>query len=248
MAALCAVISHADTFTYRFNQTLLSEALSHIAEQHPDIQINFIYNELDKYKTSAHINTDDVFQALKQTIGMNPVSVSKSNGRYYIEALQHGKFIYRGCAIGEDNEPVAAATVMLLSPSDSTVITYGVADERGGFSIPCDRRDVIAKLSCIGYKTTCRRSAGFNFGNIVMRINATRLEQVSVKGQMATAYSDRTVYLPSSRQKNAAQNAIDLLRQMAIPQINISLVDNTVTTLSGQKVTLYINYIPALAE
>ncbi len=248
MAALCAVISHADTFTYRFNQTLLSEALSHIAEQHPDIQINFICNELDKYKTSAHINTDDAFQALKQIIGMNPVSVTKSNGRYYIEALQHGKFIYRGRAVGEDNEPVAAATVMLLSPSDSTVITYGVADDRGGFSIPCDRREVIAKLSCIGYKTTCRRSDGFNLGNIVMPINATQLQQVSVEGQMATAYSDRTVYLPSSRQKNAAQNAIDLLRQMAIPQININLVDNAVTTLSGQKVTLYINYTPALTE
>lgn len=248
MAALCAVISHADTFTYRFNQILLSEALSHIAEQHPDIQINFIYNELDKYKTSAHINTNDAFQALNQTIGLNPVSVTKSNGRYYIEALQHGKFIYRGRAIGDDNEPVAAATVMLLSPSDSTVITYGVADDRGSFSIPCDRREVIAKLSCIGYKTTCRRSDGFNLGNIVMPINATQLQQVSVEGKMATAYSDRTVYLPSSRQKNAAQNAIDLLRQMAIPQININLVDNAVTTLSGQKVTLYINYIPALTE
>ena len=41
---------------------------------------------------------------------------------------------------------------------------------------------------------------------------------------------------------------IDLLRQLAIPQININLVDNAVTTPSGQNVAVYINYIPASAE
>lgn len=57
-----------------------------------------------------------------------------------------------------------------------------------------------------------------------------------------------STYTPTTRQKTSAQNAIDLLRQLAIPQININLVDNAVTTPSGQNVAVYINYIPASAE
>ncbi len=245
---LCVATVFAQKFSYRFNHTPLADALVQIAGQHPDIHVNFIYNELDKYPVSATIHTNDAYEMLRQLIGLNPVSVIRSGGRYYIEAMQHGKFIYTGTAVGDDNEPAAAATVWLLAPSDSTVITYGVADADGRFSIPCDRRSVIAKLSCIGYKTTYRRSDGFHFGNIVMPVNVTRLQQVSVEGQMATAYSDRTVYIPYSRQKNAAQNAIDLLRLMAIPQIRINPTDNSVSDNSGGEVAIFFNYMPATQE
>ncbi|MGM9859361.1 MAG: hypothetical protein ACI31C_01260, partial [Muribaculaceae bacterium] len=119
-----------------------------------DIHINFICNELDKYPVTATIHTNDAYDMLRQLVGLNPVSVISSNGRYYIEALQHGKYCYIGKAVGNDNEPVVAATVMLLAPKDSTVITYGITDEMGRFSIPCDKWGVIGKLSCIGYKTT----------------------------------------------------------------------------------------------
>lgn len=74
------------------------------------------------------------------------------------------------------------------------------------------------------------------------------LQQVNVEGQLASAYSDRTVYLPSQRQKNAAQNAIDLLRHMAIPQIKINPIDNSVTDKTGEGVSLFFNYMPASKE
>lgn len=244
MAALCAVASHADTFTYRFNHTLLSEALSRIAEQHPDIQINFIYNELDKYKTSAHINTDDAFQALKQTISLNPVSVTKNKGRYYIEALQHGKFCYTGRVIGSDNEPVVAATVMLLAPKDSTVITYGITDVAGRFSIPCDMQGVIGKLSCLGYKTTIKRFNAFSTGTTLMEEQAVSLGTVTVEADNAHLYSDKSVYMPTATQKNASQSGSELLNHMAIPQLGI-ISGNSITTNGGKPVAVFIDYLPA---
>ena len=244
MAALSAAVSHADAFTYRFNHTLLSEALSHIAEQHPDIQINFIYNELDKYKTSARINTDDAFQALKQTIGLNPVSVTVNGGRYYIEALQHGKFCYTGKVIGSDNEPVTAATVMLLAPKDSTVITYGITDEAGRFSIPCDKQGVIGKLSCLGYKTTSKRFNAFSMGTILMEEQAISLGTVTVEAENAHLYSDKSVYMPTATQKNASQSGSELLNHMAIPQLGI-VSGNSITTNAGKPVAVFIDYLPA---
>lgn len=245
---LCAAAAFAQKFSYRFNHTPLADALVQIAGQHPDIHINFIYNELDKYPVSATIHTNDAYDMLRQLIGLNPVSVISSGGRYYVEALQHGKFSYRGRVLDEEHQPAQGTTILLLAPKDSTVITYGVADNAGRFTIPCDSRNVIAKLSCVGYKTTYRHLTDFNVGYIILPIDAVALQQVKVEGQLASAYSDRTVYLPSQRQKNAAQNAIDLLRHMAIPQIKINPMDNSVTDNTGESVSLFFNYMPASKE
>lgn len=242
---LCVATAFAQKFSYRFNHTPLADALVQIAGQHPDIHINFIYNELDKYPVTATIHTNDAYDMLRQLIGLNPVSVISSGDRYYVEALQHGKFSYRGRVIDEEYQPAPGTTILLLASKDSTVITYGVADNAGRFTIPCDSRNVIAKLSCVGYKTTYRRLTDFNVGDIILPIDAVALQQVNVEGQLASAYSDRTVYLPSQRQKNAAQNAIDLLRHMAIPQIKINPMDNSVTDNTGEGVSLFFNYMPA---
>lgn len=103
---LCIATAFAQKFSYRFNHTPLADALVQIAEQHPDLHINFIYNELDKYPVTATIRTNDTYDMLRQLIGLNPVSVIRSKGRYYVEALQHGKFVYHGRVVGNDNEPL----------------------------------------------------------------------------------------------------------------------------------------------
>ncbi|MDE5870789.1 MAG: carboxypeptidase-like regulatory domain-containing protein [Muribaculaceae bacterium] len=165
VAMLCVMATFADTFNYKFrSSTRLSEAITRLAEQHPDLHINFIYNELDNYKTTAIINTDNAYEALRQIVGLNPVSVLKKGGRYYIEALQHGKFVYSGRIVGTDEEPVVGATLTMLAPQDSTVITYGFSDNEGNFSIPCDVANVIAKFKCLGYKEVYRKLDNFRVG------------------------------------------------------------------------------------
>lgn len=248
MAAMTFITAYAYRFNYSFNNTPIAEAIIHISKDHPDINIFFIYKDLDNYHTSAKVNTNDTHEALRQTIGLNPVSVIKKGNNYYVEALQHGKFIYRGRAIGSDGEPVAGATVMLLATKDSTVVTYGVADAEGHFSIPCDRSGVIAKLSSMGYHTVYNRCYDFNIGELIMPVKTTTLQQVSVTAQTASAYTDKTVYIPSSRQKNASQNAIDLLQQMAIPQIRINPTDESVSDNFGGSVAIFINYMEASPE
>lgn len=79
-------------------------------------------------------------------------------------------------------------------------------------------------------------------------VKTHELDEVVVEAQMQRTNATSSTYTPTTRQKSSAQNAIDLLRQLAIPQININLVDNAVTTPSGQNVAVYINYIPASAE
>ena len=147
-AVMTFLMADAETFSFQFHSTPLPKAIREIMEGHPELDINFIYNELEIYTTSATVKADDAYDALRQTIGLNPVTVVRSRNTYYLEALQHGKYVYTGKAVGTDSEPVVAATVMLLAPKDSTVLTYGITDDTGRFTIPCDRQGVIAKLSC----------------------------------------------------------------------------------------------------
>lgn len=111
LAVLTYVSANANKYTYSFNNTPISEAIVKISKDSPDVNISFIYKELDNYRTSAKIDTDDVYTALRQTIGLSPVSIINHGGHYYIEALQQGRFMYQGNVVDTDNEPIVGAYV-----------------------------------------------------------------------------------------------------------------------------------------
>lgn len=244
LAAMTCVSAYAQTYCYTFRDTPVSEALVRIARDHPDLRISFIYKELDHYRTSAVVRTDHAYDALREVVAHNPVSVVRSDGAFYVEALQHGRFVYTGTVVGSDGEPVASAMVMLLAPADSSVITYGVADAHGRFSIPCDHRDVIAKLSRIGYRTVVRRCASFHLGNVVMPVSPTHVREAQVEGQMAAAYADKTVFIPTARQRNASQTGADLIDHIGIPQLRVT-TGGAIQTNTGNPVAVFIDYVPA---
>ena len=75
-------------------------------------------------------------------------------------------------------------------------------------------------------------------------IKAQNLNEVVVEAQMQRTSAKVSTYIPTKRQRNAAQNGPELLNHMAIPQLGL-ISGNAVTTNSGQKVDLYIDYVPA---
>ncbi len=247
-AIISVIASHSAQFKYNFRHTNLAEALTTIAEQHPELQLNFIYNEIDNYKTTTSIDTDNAYQALRQTVGINPVSITNKNNRYYIEALQHGRFTFYGKVLNEENEPATGVSVLLLSPQDSTVVTYGVSDSEGHFSIPCDKKKILAKFTCVGYMTTYINLPQFNLGTIIMRQFPIRLSTVSIEADNTFLTADKNIYIPSARQKNASQDAADLLRRLAIPQLVINPGDNSIRDVFGNNVVIYINSHEARPE
>lgn len=248
MTVMSVVSASGYEYSYEFSNTPISEALVMISKEHPDVNISFIYKELDNYRTSSKFRTDDAYDALRKTIGLNPISITERDKKFYIEALQHGKYCYAGDVVGTDNEPVTAATVMLLMPKDSTVITYGITDEKGHFSIPCDRQGVIAKFACLGYLTRYKVCDAFIVGKVVMTESPIRLHSVNVEADNALLLADKSVYRPTQRQKNASQTATELLARMSIPQLDVRFGSSSVATASGQPVAIYIDYVPATAE
>lgn len=245
LAAVCVVPSFARKYDYSFRDVPVSEALVRISKAHPDARISFIYKELDSYRTSARVAADNAYEAVRQAVGLNPVSVVKRGNEIYVEALQRGRYAYTGRVEGPESEALPGATVMLLAPKDSTVITYGLADSSGRFRIPCDRTDVLAKVSCMGYATTYRRAAGFDFGIVRLAAHPVVLDSVRVEASSAYALTDRTVFVPTARQKDAASGATDLLLRMAIPQIDVNPLGTDVKTQSGADVAIFIDYVEA---
>lgn len=251
MALACSVGAYGHKYDYAFAGTPLSEALIRVSKDHPDVSISFIYKELDSYRTSVTIDTDDLYDALRRIVGFNPVSVVRKGDRYYIEALQHGLYRYTGRVADRRDEPIAAATVMLLAPADSSVITYGITDDEGRFDIPCDRTDILGKFSCVGYETRYEACGSFAVGTVTLKELPIRLRGVSVESDIASLMPDKSIYRPTQRQKNASQTATELLVRMAIPQLNARLGSSavsTVSTVSGEPVAMYIDYVPATAD
>lgn len=79
-------------------------------------------------------------------------------------------------------------------------------------------------------------------------LKTQELNEVVVQAQMQRTSSAKSTYTPTGKQKNAAQNAVDLLRQMAIPQIRINPIDETVTDNVGGNIAIYINFLEASKE
>lgn len=75
-------------------------------------------------------------------------------------------------------------------------------------------------------------------------IRTENLNEVIVEARMQTTSATVSTYIPTSRQKNASQTGTDLIDQMGIPQLKVTLGSN-IETNSGKPVAVYIDFIPA---
>ena len=87
-----------------------------------------------------------------------------------------------GLIIDEEGNPVSFASISLLSKINSSLITGGVSDENGRFSISCPDVPMVAKISCIGYKTIELPITTKDIGNIRMSADTNLLNDVIIVG------------------------------------------------------------------
>lgn len=70
------------------------------------------------------------------------------------------------------------------------------------------------------------------------------LDEIVVEARNQRLGAEVSTYIPTAKQRNAAQTATDLLNRMAIPQIMVSPNDQ-VTDLTGKSIDIFIDYLPA---
>ncbi len=79
-------------------------------------------------------------------------------------------------------------------------------------------------------------------------INTQELNAVVVEASNQRTSSTASTYIPMARQKNAAVDAVSLLSQMAIPQLDVDPATQTVKTATGQSVSIIIDYVAATEQ
>lgn len=90
LAAMTFITAGAYKYSYTFDNVPVSEAIVKISKDNPDVNISFIYKELDRYRTHARVRTDHAFDALRSVVGIHPISIIRRGDNYYIEAMQRG--------------------------------------------------------------------------------------------------------------------------------------------------------------
>ena len=85
---LCAFVSvaSAQKVTCNFQDITLSDALKYIQAQTTDYDITFIYDELEDFRVTTHIQNKSIPDAIVQIVGFYPVRVVKSGAHeIYLE-------------------------------------------------------------------------------------------------------------------------------------------------------------------
>ena len=155
---LIATTAGAQQLTHDFRNTSLSEALIWIDNAQNSYKINFIFDELEDFTVTTSLRNASVKDAVRQVVGFYPMKVTSEKNDIYVECTQKSDTKLSGHVIDEHGKPLSYVTVSLLSQRDSTFITGGVSNENGDFVIPCQPRQLIVKLTCIGYKTITRNA------------------------------------------------------------------------------------------
>ncbi len=75
-------------------------------------------------------------------------------------------------------------------------------------------------------------------------IKTQNLDEIVVEAQLQRTNAQKSTYIPTTKQKNASQSGADLIDQMGIPQLKVTL-GNSVETNSGKPVAVFIDFIPA---
>lgn len=85
-----------------------------------------------------------------------------------------------GTVKDNSGSPVEFATVALLTPNDSILITGTVTDAEGHFSLDRPERHAIMRISALGFTDKYFSSPTDSIGDIILAINAVKLGEVTV--------------------------------------------------------------------
>lgn len=73
----------------------------------------------------------------------------------------------------------------------------------------------------------------------------TLLNEVTVTASDRSMSADKDTYIPTSQTKKISANGTDLIRNIGITTLQVSALDGTISTLSGEPVSTFIDFRPA---
>lgn len=162
------------------------------------------------------------------------------------------KAILTGSISNEDESPLAGVSVRVYS--DTLLISRAATDNKGKFSIEiaesnhANNQTYTIAISCLGYESQtfnlqdCNES--MDLGTIKLKAATKNMGEAVVTTDRITHSSEKIVKIPSKTEKEHSSNAITLLNQMNIANLQVDIMGGTVEA-NGSKIPIYINFMPA---
>src|SRR3990170_574714 len=154
-----------------------------------------------------------------------------------------------GTILDEKKNAVPYGNVSIHNPSDSTLVTGGVSDDQGKFSVPVKPGNYYIRVSFLSYEERIIPNlmvAGQNvdLGTIVLKENSQVLNELIVRGQkdQMELQLDKRVFNIQKDLSNVGRNASDILGNL--PSVTVD-VDGTVSLRGSDNVRILIDGRPS---
>ena len=218
ICTLCTTIYAQHTF----QGVSLSDALIELDQSSKRYDISFVYDELEDFTVSKTIKRGcSLPDAVREVCGFYPVRVTVKGKDILVECINKGRNKLTGHLVDTEGQPIAYANIMILQPSDSSLLNGGVSNEAGDFVIPCTAERALVRISCVGLKTVERLLPIAPVGTIVMQMENIYLRNVSVNGHFSiiSYQGGRLQYIVRQDQFLKGLSAFELLSH--VPMVSV---------------------------
>ena len=238
LLGLLSATAVAQKINRSFHNTSLSAALIAIDKSANAYDISFIYDELEDFTVTTDIRNKTVPDAVRQVLGFYPMKMTVKGHQIFVECTQKEKTKLSGRIVDRSGQPVMYANISLLSLRDSSFINGGVSDEAGCFVIPYAETSLLARISCIGYKTKVMNVTGkYNLGTIVLQQDEYSLKEVTVRAKMYQLTTEGVLVNVSGTDLGKLGYAPDVLKHLPF----VREKDNTYTVFGKGTPQIYVN-------
>jgi len=177
---------------------------------------------------------------------MRTISINITLFFFLITLSANAQFSITGQLKDTINEPIASATVMLLSPKDTSLLNFTTSDTKGNFTFRNVRKtNYILKTSHISYMPReifiePDDEKEFNLGVIEMKPIASFLMEIVIKEARAPIFikGDTVEYDATTFKVPPGSNIEDLLRRL--PGIDVDN-DGNISTMGKDVRTVYVD-------
>ncbi len=147
-------------------------------------------------------------------------------------------------------EPLEYATVGIMNPQDSSMITGGITDEKGRFALAVAPGNYWVKVSFVSYQTQIikdvqvQAGSGASLGKIMISENSQVLDAIEITGKRSQMELDldKRVFNVDQDLSNIGNNASEILQNL--PSVNVDTEGN-VSLRGSQNVRILVNGKPS---
>ena len=187
-------MAQGQTVSHDFQDVSLSEALLVLDSDCDTITVNFVYDDLEDFRVTTHIQESSILQAVRQVCGYYPMRITQLNTDIFVECIQRDSVRFIGQVLDAKHIPVRFANVTLLSVNDRDTLNQGVTNDDGYFVIPCSSPKAIVRVTHVSYSDFEKTCQNGDVGMVTLAVANHKLNPAEAVGTLADAKVTKRSY------------------------------------------------------